>query len=164
MIQPGVEITVLKLNLSGQETWRYSGTLLKASPHARLVRALFNRPDLPFHEIILGQGDPFIEIYFDNHWYNIFEIHDRVDDRIKAWYCNITLPARFEGTGISYIDLALDLLVYPDGRMLVLDEDEFADLNLDETRQTEARRAMIELQGLFHDPANVRLGDFMVED
>jgi hypothetical protein len=45
-----------------------------------------------------------------------------------------------------------------------LDEDEFADLNLDETRQTEARRAIIELQDLFHDPANVRLGDLMVED
>ena len=110
-----------------------------------------------FHGILLGQGDPFVEIYFNDRWYNIYEIHDKADGRIKGWYCNITLPAEFGQDSISYVDLALDLLVYPDGQMLVLDEDEFAELNLDKTRQAQARRALDELQGWFKSPLILRL-------
>ena len=41
--------------------------------------------------------------------------------------------------------------------MLVLDEDEFAELNLDETRQERARRALDELKGWFDQPVSLRL-------
>lgn len=145
-------VTVIKLNLARQETWRYAGQVLQRSPSAALIRAEFNRDDFPFNGILLRRGDPFIEAYFSDRWYNIFEIHDRDDGRVKGWYCNVAEPAEMQGGQIRYVDLALDLLVYPDGRQLVLDEDEFAMLELSAEFHLQARRALDELKLLLAEP------------
>ena len=142
------EITVIKLNLKGQETWRYTGQVRERQPGALILEAAFNRPDTPFHDILLKKGDVFIEGYYADRWYNVFEIHDRDDGSLKGWYCNVAFPAEIEESTIRYVDLALDLLVYPDGRQLVLDEDEFADLALDPVNQARAREALHELMAL----------------
>jgi len=87
-----------------------------------------DRIELPY--VTIEPGDRFIESYFGGRWYNIFEIHSAADDRLKGWYCNISRPAIFANGVLSAVDLALDLFVYPDGRTLTLDEDEFNALNL----------------------------------
>ncbi len=143
------DISVVKLNIQNQETWRYSGTLLRNDGHEIFLEANFNRADMPFHGILLRQGDRFEETYYTDRWYNIFEIHDRDTDEIKGWYCNVTYPARLKDRVLEYVDLALDLLVYPDGRQLVLDEDEFAELHLTAEIEQQARAALAELQALF---------------
>ena len=56
---------------------------------------------------------------------------------LRGWYCNIGKPALLDGDCLSYVDLALDLLVFPDGRQFVLDEDEF--LRLDLSPQTASK-------------------------
>jgi uncharacterized protein len=142
------EITVIKLNLERQETWRYFGQVQARQPGSLILEAFFNRPDLPFHGILLKEGDRFIEGYYENRWYNVFEIHDREDGSLKGWYCNVAYPAEIDGSTIRYVDLALDLLVYPDGRQMVLDEDEFADLRLDPATRAQARLALAELIAL----------------
>ena len=123
-------IDIIKLNPQGQEIWRYPGKIIKRDEKGVLVEAFFNISDRPFHGITLRTDDRSIERYYTDRWYNIFEIHDREDDRLKAWYCNVTTPAEFDVGKISYVDLALDVLVYPNGDYLVLDEDEFAELDL----------------------------------
>lgn len=145
-------VQVIKLNVEKQETWRYAGKVITRTPDSILLEAFFNRPDRMFHGILLAEGDRFIEKYFSNHWYNIFEIHDRNTDVLKGWYCNVTYPAVFENGSVSYIDLALDLLVYPDGCQLVLDEDEFADLRLNANDTEKAREALKELQQILKMP------------
>jgi uncharacterized protein len=135
-------VLIIKLNTQRQETWRYQGRILSQDADSLLIEAFFNREDLPFHGITLHENDRFLERYYANRWYNIFEIHDRDDDRLKAWYCNVTTPAKFEPGLVSYVDLALDLLVYPDGAYLVLDEDEFEALNLDPQYRQKARQAL----------------------
>jgi protein associated with RNAse G/E len=150
-------IDVIKLDLAGRETWRYSGRVLRRETHSVLIEARFNRDDVPFHGIQLGRNDRFIEIFYADRWYNVFEIHDRVDDRLKGWYCNICRPAEFRAAAIAYVDLALDLLVYPDGRQLVLDEDEFAELDLSEEECASARAALDDLQTLFRTQGDFRL-------
>jgi uncharacterized protein len=142
-------IDVIKQNPQGRETFRYGGHVLARHANRLLIEALFNRDELPLDQIMLHRGDRFVELYFSDRWYNIFEIHDLSDDRIKCWYCNVSYPAEFEDKTVSYRDLALDLLVYPDGRQLVLDEDEFADLDIDETICKKARASLGELQRLF---------------
>ena len=87
--------------------------------------------------------------YFLARWYNVFEIYDRADGRLKGWYCNIASPAEVKGTVISYRDLALDLLVFPDGRQMVLDEDDFVTLRLSEAERAKALAALAALQALF---------------
>ncbi|MEN6523816.1 MAG: DUF402 domain-containing protein [Anaerolineaceae bacterium] len=147
------EVHVIKQNSAGREVWRYTGKVLKHSKNAMLIEAHFNRPDLPFHGIILAEGDRFLEVYFSNRWYNIFEIHDKQTDELKGWYCNVTAPAEFRDGVIAARDLALDLFVYPDGRQLILDEDEFAHLELTVHEKTQALTALQELQSLFKKSA-----------
>jgi uncharacterized protein len=151
-------VLVLKCNPAGEVTWRYEGRVLVEQEDRVLIEARFNRSDLPFHEVVLREADRFVELYYNDRWYNIFEVHDRDDDRIKCWYCNICKPAVFADGIISYVDLALDFLVYPDGRMLVLDEDEFAELDLDESMQTQARAALRDLQRLFRETTILQNG------
>lgn len=114
-----------------------------------VLEAHFNRADLPFYGILLKSGDRFVETFYTDRWYNVFEMHDRDDDHLKGWYCNIGHPAVIEDGAVSYIDLALDLLVYPDGRQLVLDEEEFADLSLPPETRQQARQALAALQASF---------------
>ncbi len=147
-------VTVIKRNPEGKETWRYSGRVLSRSKNTLTIEAAFNRPDVYFHDIFLKQGDNFVENYYTDRWYNIFEIHDRDDGNVKGWYCNVTCPMVIEEEKpgqivISYIDLALDLLVYPDGQQLILDEDEYAALTLDSELDSKVRQALVELQGSF---------------
>jgi len=140
---------IRKLDHTGTETWRYPGWILERGSHFIKLEAFFNRKDLPFHEIVLRENDRFIETYFDDRWHNIFEIYDKENGQFKAWYCNISYPAMIEEASVSYRDLALDLLVYPDGRQLVLDEDEFTALSLPPDVQEQARAALKTLQQFF---------------
>lgn len=146
----GEPVTLIKRNLHGEATWQYDGQLLRRRAGELLVEAYFNRSDMPFFDTILRQGDRFVELFYTDRWYNIFEVHDRDDDHIKGWYCNVGMPAVEEGGGwLSYVDLALDLWVTPDGEQHVLDEDEFAALELDATTRAKALAALQELRVLF---------------
>lgn len=143
------DITVSKLDIHGRETWRYSGKVLERGEAFIQLEALFDRDDAVFHGITLQRGDRFVEIFYSDRWYNIFEIYDRDKNLLKGWYCNIGLPAEIEDSRVSYRDLALDLLVHPDGTQFVLDEDEFAILPLDEDQRRQACQALDELQEHF---------------
>lgn len=138
-------VTIIKFNTFHEETWRYDGRVLARDDHSLLVEARFNRSDLLFHAVPLRENDRFVERYYADRWYNIFAIHDKDDDRLKGWYCNVTYPAVIEPGRIAYVDLALDLLVYPDGHYLILDEDEFVELELDQSTSEKAREALDQL-------------------
>jgi predicted RNA-binding protein associated with RNAse of E/G family len=149
------EITILKCNPQGKEVWRYNGIVLRRTASCIVVEAKFNHDDLLLQDILLGRGDRFVEIYFSDRWYNIFEIHDRDDDHLKGWYCNITYPMEIKDGIASYNDLALDLLVYPDGRQLVLDEEEFAVLEIEPAVREQALEALNTLQHLLTIPPDL---------
>jgi protein associated with RNAse G/E len=149
----GMKITVLKKNLAGEVTWQYEGRVIRYEPNAVILEAFFNRPDIPFVDVILKQNDRFVETFYTDRWYNIFEIYDRDDGRLKGWYCNIGQPAVLEDGIVSYVDLALDLWVSADGKQTVLDKDEFDELELDnDTRQN----ALAGLEGLRQSLKNDR--------
>jgi protein associated with RNAse G/E len=142
-------VKVQKKNPSGEVTYQYEGVVLSRDEHSITLEALFDRADMPFNDIVLRTGDRFVEYYYDNRWYNIFEIHDRDDEHIKGWYCNVGCPAVFEDGIVSYVDLALDLWVSPDGKQLVLDEDEFDRLSLDQDLREGALRGLQDLKQFF---------------
>lgn len=148
-INPAMEMTVIKKNPQGQETWRYHGRVVACSADQVILEAYFDRDDLNLHGLVLGKGDRFLETWYTNRWYNIFEIHSREDDSLRGWYCNIGRPAEIEQEMISYIDLCLDLLIFPDGRQVILDEAEFAALDISPTERQQARLALTELQTHF---------------
>ncbi len=143
-------ISVLKRNWQGEVTWQYSGLILERGQNFVRLEARFNRDDLPFMGVIFKHNDRFVETFYTNRWYNIFEIHDRDDDQVKGWYCNLGHPAIWDAPDtISYVDLALDLWVATDGKQTVLDEDEFEALGLDEAIRMQVLDGLAELQTLF---------------
>jgi protein associated with RNAse G/E len=142
-------ITVLKKNLTEEVTWQYEGVVVRREPHAVILEALFNRPDMPFMDIVLKQNDRFVETFYSDRWYNIFEIYDRNDGQIKGWYCNVGKPAIIQEDVVSYVDLALDLWVSAAGKQTVLDEDEFSALDLDDELRGKALNGLEELKNLF---------------
>lgn len=102
-------------------------------------------------EIPVEVGDRFVETYYADRWYNIYEVHSQADDHIKGWYCNIAYPAEISENELIFRDLALDLLVYPDGRQLLLDEDEFDALDLSPDLRIKVLESMQGLQKQFAD-------------
>ena len=148
-LTPISEVTVVKLNFQGQEAWRYPGEVLQRTSNSIVIQAYFNRGDMLFHGLPFHRGDRFVETYYSDRWYNIFEMHAREDDALRGWYCNITRPAHITNGLITYVDLALDLLVFPDGRQLVLDEDEYDHLPLSPQEDYLARQALADLQSQF---------------
>jgi predicted RNA-binding protein associated with RNAse of E/G family len=151
-------ITVIKRNLRGEETWRYSGMITRQEGTEIHLEALFNGKESPFMGTVIRQGDRFLETYYTDRWYNIYEIHDRESDELKGWYCNIGYPAVLEAEDrLSYVDLALDLWVTLDGTQTVLDEDEFDGLELDDATRQRARAALEELRRLFKAKRNPNL-------
>jgi len=151
-------MTIIKNDHLGQEVWHYDGLLLERSQKGLLFEARFNRSDLEFNGMLLKEKDLFLELYLYDKYFNIYQIYDRDSGALKGWYCNVTRPIRIGDNQISYDDLALDLLVFPDGRRMVLDEDEFEELSLDEDLRDRALSGLKELLTLFIDgfPPDVR--------
>lgn len=156
-------VTIIKQDAVGVEAWRWEARMLQRSSTALLAEAHFayKEDEVNFHGITLRKGDPFIEFYSTRHWYNIFEMHGQKDSKIKGWYCNITRPAHITADTITFEDLALDLLVLPDGRQIVLDEDEFAELKLGPTDAAAAGAALAELQAIFNDVESFSMQSLM---
>ena len=144
-----MRIRVQKKNPAGEVTYQYEGVLLERTKNSIKLEALFDREDMPFQNIVFKKGDRFVEYYYSDHWYNIFEIYDRDNGKIKGWYCNVGMPAMFEDGLVSYVDLALDLWVSSNGEQTVLDELEFLALGLDEELHAGALHGLKEVQLLF---------------
>ena len=143
-------IRVLKRDLQGKITWQYSGSILERGKNYVRLEARFNRADMLFMGVILKENDRFVETFYTDRWYNIFEIHDRDDDQLKGWYCNLGRPAVWDAADtISYVDLALDLWVAVDGTQTVLDSDEFEALGLNEDLRAHVFAGLAGLQALF---------------
>jgi len=155
------DVTIIKNNHKGEEVWRYAGKIIFETPKGIIVEAYFNRSDLEFNGITLKEGDRFQELYLFGKWFNIYEIYDKDNTLLKAWYCNITRPVRILDQKIFYDDLALDLLVFPDRRQLALDEGEFIALDLNKADQLNARSALKELQSLFSQNEKVNIHDLV---
>lgn len=140
--------TIRKLDHRGREVISYPARLLFQTPDALLMRATWDRAPMDLEYVRLEPGDLWLETFYTDRWYNVFEIR-APDGRLKGRYCNITRPARIASGEIRAEDLALDLWVDPDGQVMVLDEEEFARLPLSPEERRAARQA---LEGLLRAP------------
>jgi hypothetical protein len=132
-------VTVHKLNENGEEVWAYPASVIMQTASYITLEAYFDREDARVDLLLLRKGDRFVETFYFNRWYNVFAVYDAQNGRFKGWYCNISRPARISSGHIYAEDLALDLVVYPDGTWRMIDEAEYEELNLppEERRQVE---------------------------
>ena len=87
--------------------------------------------------------------FWSDRWYNIMRCDRPKAAGLEYWYCNVTTPTLYDGENIRYVDLDLDVRVYADGRIELLDEDEFVEnsqrMGYPPSVIEQARRAAAEL-------------------
>ncbi len=134
--------TVIKLDARGEHELSYAGVLRERAADFVCIDALFDMPDRDLGYITLRRGDHFREWFFCDRWFNVFRVSDGETSRLKGWYCNITRPPAIALDKVAAEDLCLDVFVYPDGQTLLLDEAEFAELNLPKNEVEKAWQAV----------------------
>ena len=138
-------MTVNKLNSLGEIKIQYQGEVLERLTDGVIIQAYWELPLKDLGYTCFEPGDRFIEYYFTNRWFNIFDISNASNER-KGWYCNIAEPADIYDDQIKQKDLLLDVWVDPWGSPLVLDEDEFErDTTLDNTQRRGAMQGLHDL-------------------
>jgi protein associated with RNAse G/E len=113
--------------------------VLRCDEFGIVLRAEFNVDVVEREWGTLRRGDVFVEFYYWDRWYNVFQI-SQPDGTLKGWYANVGLPAELDAQAgvLRYVDLELDVWIAPDGRFVVLDEDEYAALLSEHVQLAEA--------------------------
>ena len=138
-------ITVIKLNTLGEAKVQYQGEVIQRLADRVVIQAYWTQQTKDLGYTQFEPGDRFIEYYYTNRWYNIFDIATP-DGMRKGWYCNIAEPAVIFVDRIEQVDLLLDVWVDPTGKPLVLDEDEFtSDNTLTDQQRDGAQQGLHEL-------------------
>jgi uncharacterized protein len=144
-------ITVVKLNPRGETKIQYQGEVVERLSSGVIIQAHWSHPTKNLGYVSFEPGDRFIEYYYTNRWYNIFDIASTKGVR-KGWYCNIAEPAILFEDRIEQVDLLLDVWVSPISEILILDEDEFAaDSTLTVGQRIGAKRGLQELLKMIAD-------------
>lgn len=97
-------------------------------------------------EVIDGDGwrwktrEPAVCYFFKEYWFNIICMIRK--DKI-FYYCNLSSPYVIDYEGLKYIDYDLDVKVFPDGEVLILDRDEY-DFNIKNLRYSNKITTIIE--------------------
>ncbi len=138
--------TVIKRDAAGQDELSYPGTLRERGEGFVCIDAVFDFADRDLGYIQLKRGDRFREWFYADRWFNIFRVSDGASNELKGWYCNITRPPRIGASSVAADDLCLDIFVDPDGRTLLLDEDEFSQLQLTDHERRRAAAAVATLK------------------
>lgn len=73
---------------------------------------------------VIERGTRSTEYFWFDRWYNVFRF-DEPDGQFRNYYCNINLPPTFENDVLEYVDLDIDVVLWPGGGCDVLDRDEF---------------------------------------
>lgn len=147
-MNPSTRITIHKLDAQGKELWQYSGVLLERVDNRITLEAIFDRDAVDIEGLALQRGDRFVETFFLDRWFNIFTVFDGTSGNLKGWYCNIARPARLEKTHLYAEDLALDLIVFPDKKFTLVDEEEFNDLDIPSHDRIKALEALDKIKEL----------------
>lgn len=155
-LAPGTAVTVRAHKYDGREYRRWQVHYVESVPGGALLDAIFNsfvEGRTPFFG-----GDRAVEFFYADRGYNVITGY-APDGTLRAAYCNICTPATFlitpAGPELHFIDLDLDVLVWPDGRCDVTDEDDFAEnivrYGYPEALQRDARDAVEALLAAVRD-------------
>ncbi len=148
--------TVIKRDAFGNQELSYNGIIRERGDNFVCLDAHFGFSDRDLGYVNLRRGDLFTEWFYSDRWYNIFRVQDVNSHHLKGWYCNITRPAEIMSDQVAADDLALDVFVYPDGKTILLDEDEFSELNLSDLDRQKAWDAVDDIKQL----VNIRESPF----
>src|SRR5260221_2312227 len=137
-------VTVHKLDLRGEVVVRYDAELTERFANGVQLEARWTRPELRLGYTRFTPGDLFVEWFYTDRWYNIFEIHT-AEGHLKGWYCNIAEPASIAAGVVASRDLLPDSLVDPHGEGQGPAQDQLAAARMYYATRTRDQQAPFEL-------------------
>lgn len=72
----------------------------------------------------IKQNTVSVEYFWLDRWYNIFRFLES-DGSLRNYYCNVAMPATIVGDVLDYVDLDIDVVVWPNRSYEILDRDDF---------------------------------------
>lgn len=117
-----ITINSLSYDLSIRKSWECELTLSTSE----LIKAfgVFDR-NIEHKELgLIEIGTRSVETYFLERWFNHFHFF-RPDGSLRNHYFNICMPPSLNGSVLSYVDLDIDVVVWPDRTVTVLDLEDF---------------------------------------
>jgi predicted RNA-binding protein associated with RNAse of E/G family len=138
---------IRKILPGGRIKIAYEGTLREITEEYISIDTGWSREPLDLGYVMFDPDDRWIETFFFDRWYNIFRISSKEGD-LKGFYINITKPPVVGENTIDWEDLAIDLWVRPDGSYIILDVDEFEDLDIDNETREEALKVLSKLKDM----------------
>lgn len=84
--------------------------------------------------------EPAVCYFYKDYWFNIICMLKKTK---IVYYCNLSSPYVIDNEGLKYIDYDLDVKVFPDGEVLILDRDEY-DFNIENLHYSKKITTVIE--------------------
>ena len=122
MLNRSTTVNSRKYDLKIRRTWQCE--LIEHSDQMIMLVGKFDR-DVE-HPVLgsISKGTISYEYFWLDRWYNIFRFHEP-DGSFRNYYCNVAMPPTFENSVLDYVDLDIDILVWPDFSFDVVDHDDF---------------------------------------
>jgi protein associated with RNAse G/E len=115
------EVTVNSRKFDGSIRRTWKAKLLCYDPPLIKLRGEFDS-DVEHADLgTLKRGTISYEFYWLDRWHNIFCFFEPSGE-FRNYYLNVSMPPTFSEGVVDYIDLDVDVVVWPDGRVVVLDE------------------------------------------
>ncbi len=125
----GDRVRIIKLRPDGSEAATYDAVELPGPfpEDWRAFRAEWTLGRIVAGGLVFETGDHLHEYFSPTAWFDAFALFSPGGE-LKGWYANVTWPTTFEegpdGETVVWQDLYVDLIGFPDGQYLILDEDE----------------------------------------
>lgn len=119
------QITINSRKYDGHIRRTWPGGLISQSDDSLVVVGRFQE-DVEHDDLgLIKQGTVSFEHFWLDRWYNIFRFHEP-DGTLRNYYCNVTMPPIFADDVIDYVDLDIDVIVWPEKGYEVLDREDLA--------------------------------------
>lgn len=118
-------VTVRALKFDGRLHREWEARLVSQDDSLVVVEGVFEEEIRHSQLGLIAPGTLSREYYWTDRVYSVFRFHEPSGE-LRNYYCNINLPAEFDGRVLTFVDLDVDVLVAPDYSTRILDEDEFA--------------------------------------
>src|SRR5689334_15069332 len=106
------QITINSRKYDGTIRRSWQAALLSEDDGILIAVGIFTRtvdhPDLGS----IAEKTVSFEYFWPNRWYNIFRFHTP-DGAFRNFYCNIAMPPSVNGDILDFVDLDIDVVVWP---------------------------------------------------
>lgn len=121
---PDQRITINSRKFDGSIRRSWQCDLVEQNGPLYIFRGVFEQKVLHPDLGTIRRGTISYEYYWLDRWFNIFRFHEP-DGQLRNFYCNISMPPAFENAVLDYIDLDIDVLIWPDWKYEILDLAEY---------------------------------------